>query len=154
MEIYDYTKLNTKSPDSSVGIATRLRAGQSKVLGFDSRRGLGIFLFTTACRTALGPTQPSIQWVQGALSVGLKRPGREVDHSPPPSTEVKNAWSHTSIPQCIFMARFLVKYRDNFTFTVLVILKLVNKNVWSLLKCIKISTIDTKNFPPLSMNVD
>jgi hypothetical protein len=28
------------------------------VLGFDSRWGLGIFLFTTASRTALGPTQP------------------------------------------------------------------------------------------------
>jgi hypothetical protein len=31
------------------------------VLGFDSWRGLGIFLFTTASRTALGPTQPPIQ---------------------------------------------------------------------------------------------
>jgi hypothetical protein len=31
------------------------------VLGFDSRQGLGIFLFTTASRTALGPTQPPIQ---------------------------------------------------------------------------------------------
>jgi hypothetical protein len=31
------------------------------VLVFDSRRGLGIFLFTTASRTALGPTQPPIQ---------------------------------------------------------------------------------------------
>jgi hypothetical protein len=31
------------------------------VLRFDSRRGLGIFLFTTASRTALEPTQPPIQ---------------------------------------------------------------------------------------------
>jgi hypothetical protein len=45
------------------------------VLGFDSRRGLGIFLFTTALRTALGPTQPPIQWVQGALSLGGKATG-------------------------------------------------------------------------------
>jgi hypothetical protein len=28
------------------------------VLGFDSRRGLGIFLFTTASTTVLGPTYP------------------------------------------------------------------------------------------------
>jgi hypothetical protein len=59
------------------------------VLGFDSRRGLGIFLFTTASRTALGPTQPPIQWVPGTLSLGLKRQGRETDHSSPPSAEVK-----------------------------------------------------------------
>jgi hypothetical protein len=50
------------------------------VLGFDSRRGLGSFLFTTASRTALGPSQPPIQWVLGALSLGVKRPGREADH--------------------------------------------------------------------------
>jgi hypothetical protein len=59
------------------------------VLEFDSRRGLGIFLFTTASRTALGPTQPPIQWVPGALSLGVKWPGREADHSPPSSAEVK-----------------------------------------------------------------
>jgi hypothetical protein len=59
------------------------------VLGFDSRRRLGIFLFITASRTAVGSTQPPIQWVTGALSLGVKRPGREADHSPPPSAEVK-----------------------------------------------------------------
>jgi hypothetical protein len=42
--------------------------------------GLGIFLFTTASRAALGPTQPPIQRVRGALSMGVKRPGREADH--------------------------------------------------------------------------
>jgi hypothetical protein len=59
------------------------------VLGFDSQLGLGIFLFTTASRTALEPTQPPIQWVPGALSLGVKRPGREADHSLPSSAEVK-----------------------------------------------------------------
>jgi hypothetical protein len=43
----------------------------------------------TASRTALGPTQPPIQWVLRALSLGVKRPGREADHSPPSSVEVK-----------------------------------------------------------------
>jgi hypothetical protein len=38
---------------------------------------------------ALGPTQPPIQWVPGALSLGVKRPGREAGHSPPSSAEVK-----------------------------------------------------------------
>jgi hypothetical protein len=30
----------------------------------------------------MGPTQPPIQWVQGALSLGVNGPGREADHSP------------------------------------------------------------------------
>jgi hypothetical protein len=59
------------------------------VLGFDSRRGLGIFFSTTASRTALGPTQSPIQWVRDALSLGVKRPGSEADHSPQPSGEFK-----------------------------------------------------------------
>jgi hypothetical protein len=50
----------------------------------------------TASRLALGPTQPPIQWVPGALSLGVKRPEREADHSPPSSAEVKNAWSYTT----------------------------------------------------------
>jgi hypothetical protein len=37
----------------------------------------------------LGPTQPPIQWVSGALSQGVNRPGREDDHSPQSSAEVK-----------------------------------------------------------------
>jgi hypothetical protein len=54
-------------------------------------RGLGIFLFTTASRTALVPTQPPIQWVPGALSLAVKRAGREADHSPPSIAEVKQS---------------------------------------------------------------
>jgi hypothetical protein len=71
----------------------------------------------TASRTALGPTQPPIQWVSEALYLGVKWPGREVDHSPPSSAEVKNAWSYTSTPQYAFMAWCLVKHRGKFTFT-------------------------------------
>jgi hypothetical protein len=44
---------------------------------------------TTASRMALGPTQPPLQWVPGALSLGVKRPGRETDHSPTSNVEVK-----------------------------------------------------------------
>jgi hypothetical protein len=66
------------------------------VQGFDSRRELGIFLFTSASRTALGPIQPPIQCVPGVLSLRVKRPVREADHSPPSSVEVKNEWSYTS----------------------------------------------------------
>jgi len=55
--------------------------------------------------------------VPGALSVGVKRPGREADHSPTFSAEVKNVWSYTSTPQYVFMAWCLVKHWENFTFT-------------------------------------
>jgi hypothetical protein len=105
MIIYRYT-FNNPSMGWTIG-----------VLGFDSRRGLGIFLFTTAFRTTLGPTQPPIQWVPGALSLRVKRPGREADHSLLSSAESMNAWSYTSTLQYAFMAWCLVKHRDNFTFT-------------------------------------
>jgi hypothetical protein len=41
------------------------------------------------------PTQPRIQWVPRGLSLGVKRPGHEYDHSPPSGAEVKNACSYT-----------------------------------------------------------
>jgi hypothetical protein len=96
-----------RSWDNSVSIATRLRTGPS---GFDSRQGQGILLFATASRPTLGPTHPSIQWVLGALSPGVKRPGREADHSPHSSAEVQNAWSHTSTHPYVFVAWYLVKW--------------------------------------------
>jgi hypothetical protein len=58
-------------------------------VGFDSRRGLGIFLFTIASRPVLVSTQPPIQWVPKALSLGVKRPGPEANRSPPCTEEVK-----------------------------------------------------------------
>jgi hypothetical protein len=61
---------------------------------------MGIFLFTTASRTALGPTQPPIQGVQGALSLEVKRPG--VKLTTPPNTP---SWRNAQL-----------KHRDNFTF--------------------------------------
>jgi hypothetical protein len=77
--------------------------------GFKSRQGLGIFLITTASRPALGSTRPPIQWIPGTLSLGVKRPGCEADHSSPSSAKVKNAWSYTSTPQYAFIAWCLVK---------------------------------------------
>jgi hypothetical protein len=49
-------------------------------------------------RTALGPTQPPSQLVPGALSLGVKRPGREADHLPHPVPRSTNEWSYTSAP--------------------------------------------------------
>jgi hypothetical protein len=96
----------------------RLILGTIGVLGFDSRRVLGIFLFTTASGTASGTTQPPIEWVPRVLPLGVKRPGREADHPPHLVPRSKNAWSYTSTPQYAFVAWCLVKHRDNFTFYV------------------------------------
>jgi hypothetical protein len=52
--------------------------------------------FLRMSRPVLVPTQPPIQWVPGAISPGIKRPGREADHSPLTSAEVKEIWIYTS----------------------------------------------------------
>jgi hypothetical protein len=55
-----------------------------------------MFFFATASRPALGPTQTPIELVPEALTLGVKQPGREADHSPKSSAEVKNGWSYIS----------------------------------------------------------
>jgi hypothetical protein len=60
-----------------------------------------IFFFSTAPRLVLGFTHPPTQWIPGAVSTGVKWPGRETDLSPPSIAEVKNdeatpALSHMS----------------------------------------------------------
>jgi hypothetical protein len=67
-----------------------------------------IFIFGTTSRPALGSTQPSIQWYCGYF-VGVKRPEREDNHSPP-SSDVANAWRHTSTPPYVCMAWCLNKF--------------------------------------------
>jgi len=52
-------------------------------------------------QTELGPTQPPIKWVPGALSLGVNWPGNEADRSPPSSTEDENVRSSISTPPCL-----------------------------------------------------
>jgi hypothetical protein len=63
-----------------------------------------IFDFSMSSTPALGPIQPPIQWVQRALSPGVKRTWREADDSPPTSAEVKKSWIYTFTPPYAFMA--------------------------------------------------
>jgi len=42
------------------------------------------------------PPKPHTQLVPGTVPTGLKRAGREADHSFPSNSEVKNAYSRTS----------------------------------------------------------
>jgi hypothetical protein len=75
------------------------------------------FLFSTPSRPVLGSTQPTIQRIPEALSLGVKRPRREPDHSPLASAEVKKMWIYTSTPPYAFMAWCLPSQaQDNFTF--------------------------------------
>jgi hypothetical protein len=79
-----------------------LRAGRLR--GRSSSPGrVKNFLFSTSSRPALGSTQPPIQWVPGALFPGVKRPGREADHSPPASAEAKKNWIYTTSPPYAFI---------------------------------------------------
>jgi hypothetical protein len=50
-----------------------------------------------------------IQWVPGALSLGVKWPGHEVDHSPPSSAKVKESGAIHPLPCYAFMAWCSVK---------------------------------------------
>jgi hypothetical protein len=76
----------------------RLRVVRPEKSLLYSRHGQEGFLFSTASRPALGPTQPPIQWVPGTLSPGGKWPGHEADHSPPSFAEVKNGGAIPPLP--------------------------------------------------------
>jgi hypothetical protein len=56
------------------------------------------FTFITSI-LSLGPTQTPIQWIPEAVSLGIKRYGREADHLPPPSAEIKNDGVIPPLPQ-------------------------------------------------------
>jgi hypothetical protein len=76
--------------------------------GFDSWHGQEIFLFSIVSRPALRPTQPPMQWLLGALSLGIKQQRREADHSPPSITEVKNSTAITFTLLYVLMVWYLI----------------------------------------------
>jgi hypothetical protein len=61
------------------------------------------FLFSTSSTPTLKPTQPLVEWVR-ALSLGVKRQGREADDSHPASADVKKIWMYISTPPYALMA--------------------------------------------------
>jgi hypothetical protein len=84
--------------------------GQS-VVGIETgyrldNRGVGVRV-QVGSRIFFSPRRPDRLWGQpsflskrvlGAISPEVKRPGREPDHSPPASAEVKKIWAYTSTP--------------------------------------------------------
>jgi hypothetical protein len=61
--------------------------------GVASIPGRGKNLFSTASGPTLGPTERPVRWVPG-----VKRQGREADHSSPSSAEVKKGGAIRSLP--------------------------------------------------------
>jgi hypothetical protein len=106
-----------------------LRTGRPKVRSLSLSR-VKNFLFPTSSQLALRCTQPSIQCIPEALSPGVKRPGREADHSPPTSAEVKKIWIYTSTSTYAFMSLCLISYAQEqlYLFTVPVYVSLLRFN--------------------------
>jgi hypothetical protein len=63
------------------------------------------FLLSMSSRLVVGET----------LSLGVKRPVCEADHSHPANAEVKDTWIYTSTPPYVVLMSS-VNLRDNFTF--------------------------------------
>jgi hypothetical protein len=77
-----------------------LRAGRGSIPG----RGERIFPLASVSRPALGPTQPSVQWVPGGACPGGKaRPGRDPDHSPHLLPRSRMSRSCTPLPPSAFV---------------------------------------------------
>jgi hypothetical protein len=72
---------------SIVNVATRLGAGRSGV-----RIPVGTSKFSPKCPYLIWGL---FSWYRRSF-LGVVRPGREVNHSPPHSTEVKNEWRYNS----------------------------------------------------------
>lgn len=73
-----------REPDCVVRIMSRLRGERS---GLRIHAGQGIFLFSKQSSLALWLTYPLTQWVPR-----LKRPGPQVNSSPPSRVEVESEW--------------------------------------------------------------
>jgi len=73
------------------------------VWGSNSGRGRGLFSSPQGAERPWGP--PSFLFGGYRASfLGIKQSGREVDHPPPCSADVKNEWSHTFAPPYAFWA--------------------------------------------------
>jgi len=80
-----------------LSIVTRLWAGRP---GLHSRHRDQVDFGAHPVSYSMGTGDPFL---------GLKRPGRETDHSSPTGADVKNVWSYTSFHQHPFMAYCSIK---------------------------------------------
>jgi hypothetical protein len=71
---------------------------------------------TTAFRPAVGPIKPRIQWVRGALSLGVKWWGVKLTTHLHLVPRPRMRGAIPPLTQYVLMVWCLVKHRDNFTF--------------------------------------
>jgi hypothetical protein len=98
----DWLHAKRESWDSVVGVATGY--------GLDDR-GVGVRV-PVGSRIFSSPRRPDRLWGHPASyqmgirdsSPGIKRPGREANHSPTADAEVKEMWIYTSTPAYAFIA--------------------------------------------------
>jgi hypothetical protein len=102
-----------------------------RVRGFGCRGGLGIFLFSTASKLFLGPTQAPIEWIPGALSPGVKREGVKLTTHillvprsrmrgaipPLPQNVITRFWRYGLIPLKLTLWFYLFEQRCSWIFT-------------------------------------
>ena len=92
-------------------LASRLKAGRSMVRILAAARNF--FCFPKGSERLWSPSSLLFNGYRGSL-LGMKRPGREVNHAPPSIAEVNIEWSFTSTPPVYFHG---VDW-ENLTFTV------------------------------------
>jgi hypothetical protein len=104
--IINSSSSSSSSRRSSVGIACRM-----------DDRGVGVrvslhlnFSLLHVVQAGSGVQPASCPMGTGALSPGVKRQGREADHSPPSNADVTKTCIYTSIPPYAFMEQWLYLY--------------------------------------------
>jgi hypothetical protein len=78
-------------------------------------------------------TQPHIQWLSGALSLGIKWPGHEADHWPTSSTKFKEwmeLYFHSPICCHGVVLSLKRKHRGNFTFAFYDVTRKYSLSLW------------------------
>ena len=104
-----YTRAKNGGWGSSATIVTRLRAGRS---GVQIQAGARNFRVPKNVQTGSG-THPASCSIEG-----VNRPGREADHSPASSAEVRNEWKHSSTTHICIHGMYWSDCTVSFNYTV------------------------------------
>jgi len=91
--------MEKRSRCSLVVTVTRLPAARP---WFDSPHGRYISPFSNVQSFSDSNLTTCLKQTEGSLP-GVKKPENEVDHSSPPSAEIKNAWGYTSSSLHVFL---------------------------------------------------